>query len=117
MIRRQSDIGKLKHVLEAIDAIGEFMKGKTERDFLNDDLLSSAVAHKLSVIGETVNNLDKELHETYMHIHWHKPSAFRSFALHRDFDIGLHRIWQTAVFDLPQFRCDMEKIMHELETN
>jgi uncharacterized protein with HEPN domain len=117
MTRIQSDIGKLKHILEAIDAISQFLKGKTEQEFLNDDMLASAVAHKLSVIGETVHGLDTNLHQAYTHIPWHKTKAFGRFAMHKDFDIGLHRIWQTAIFDLPQFRSDVELIIHELENN
>lgn len=50
----------LYDIVEAADAIGRFIAGSSSSEFANDDLTSSAVLQKLSVIGEAAARLSED---------------------------------------------------------
>ncbi len=47
----------LRHIEEAIARIQRYLDGKTENDFLSDDLIQDAVIRNLEIIGEAVSKL------------------------------------------------------------
>ena len=52
----------LTDILEAVDAIGRFLKGLDEEAFLANEMAQSAVLQKLIVIGEAASRLPIEFH-------------------------------------------------------
>jgi uncharacterized protein with HEPN domain len=87
----------LEDVVEAIDAIQRFLKGKTEDDFLSDELLQSAVLHKLSIIGEASARLPKEFKDLHPEIEWQSIVAFRNIAIHAYFFVEWSMVWIAAM--------------------
>lgn len=55
----------LADIVEAADSIAHFIAGKARDVFLYDDLLRSAVLHKLTIIGEAVAHLSSDFQERY----------------------------------------------------
>lgn len=50
---------RLWHIANACAAIVEFAEGRTFTDYLNDDMLHSAIERKLTIIGEAMVRLRK----------------------------------------------------------
>jgi uncharacterized protein with HEPN domain len=44
-------------IADAAEKIRKFLSGKTESDYIGDELLRSAVERKLGIIGEALSNL------------------------------------------------------------
>lgn len=51
----------LEHIQEAVSKIQRFTAGKSEADFLSDDLLQDAIIRNLEIIGESVSKLSTDL--------------------------------------------------------
>jgi uncharacterized protein with HEPN domain len=48
------DLQRLQDILEALESVTIMMGGCSEADFLQNDTLRYAVAHRLTVVGEAV---------------------------------------------------------------
>lgn len=55
----------LEDIVEATAAIEGFLGDKDRTSFLEDDLLRSAVLHKLTIIGEAAARLSREFKERH----------------------------------------------------
>lgn len=60
----------LSDIVEAADAIAAFLSGCSRAAFLQDDLLRSAVLHKLSIIGEAAARVALDFRERHPQIEW-----------------------------------------------
>jgi uncharacterized protein with HEPN domain len=91
-------------ITEAADAIDRFM-GTTPMDqFMQDDMMRSAVYAKLIIIGEAVSHLSPALTEKYPSIPWHKIRGFRNAVIHGYLKIDWDIVWTAATQDAHQLR-------------
>lgn len=60
----------LEDLISAAEAIDRFLKGQKESAFLEDEVLQSAILHKLAVIGEAANRLSMDLRNSNPGIEW-----------------------------------------------
>ena len=98
-----SDIERLKHISEAVDLILAFCEGKSEDDFLADQMLSSSALYQFIIIGEAIRYVDRKLLEKYRYT-WHLPISFRNYVAHEYFGINLKQVYKTIVQLLPEFK-------------
>lgn len=60
MRERIRDKSRLEHILQAIERIRRYTKGKTFDDFIADDMMYYAVVKNIEIIGEASNMLTEE---------------------------------------------------------
>ena len=60
----RSDDLYLSDIVQAADSIARFVEGLDEDRFIGDDLVRSAVLHKLTVIGEAAARVSSELKQS-----------------------------------------------------
>ncbi len=72
----------LADILEAADAIANFIAGRTEQTFIGSDLIRSAVLQKLMVIGEAAARIPDGFKEGHSDIPWADIIGFRTVAAH-----------------------------------
>ncbi|MCX7840166.1 MAG: DUF86 domain-containing protein [Anaerolineae bacterium] len=94
----------LADIVEAAEAIERFLDGVTKENFLYNDLLRSAVLHKLTIIGEAVAHLSSDFRERHPEIEWSDIVGFRNIAIHSYFSVDWNIVWTTATEDVPQLR-------------
>lgn len=58
----------LQDIIESVDAIERFLKNVSKDDFLENQLVQSAVLQKLAVLGEASARISDELKNRYPNI-------------------------------------------------
>ena len=101
----------LTDIIEAADAIQQFLTGVQRDTFLQDDLLRSAVLHKLTVIGEAAARLPSEFRDRHPEIEWADIVGFRNIAVHAYFAVEWPIVWVAATQDTPELRDKIADIL------
>jgi uncharacterized protein with HEPN domain len=94
----------LTDMVEAADAIQQFLKGIEREDFLQNDLVCSAVLQKLTIIGEAASRLPKAFQSRHQEVEWADIVGFRNIAVHAYFSVDWSIVWITATHDVPDLR-------------
>jgi len=102
MPRDRSDAALLLDMLQAAEAVDRYTAGKSQADFLNDEILRSAVERKLEIIGEACRKVSKDFQTKNAQIPWTKISATRHILAHDYGDVNYDIIWQIVTVYVPQ---------------
>lgn len=86
----RSDRLYLVDIIEAADAIAAFISGVDAEHFPNNDLVRSAVLHKLTVIGEATARISMPLRARFPETPWADIVGFRNIAVHAYFSVDFH---------------------------
>lgn len=100
----RSDALYLADIVEAADAIAEFVAGLDREAFTGNRLVRSAVLQQLTVIGEAAARLSAELKGRHPEVEWTDIMAFRNIAVHAYFSVDWPTVWVAATEDAPALR-------------
>jgi uncharacterized protein with HEPN domain len=81
------DHHRLQDILDALDSVAKMIDGRTEQEFLNEEVLRYAVAQRLTVAGEAAARLTPELTARNPSIPWADIIGFRNILVHQYFGI------------------------------
>jgi len=59
----EKDIVFLKHISESMELIVKYLKGISEKEFMNSTLLQDFVIRRLEIIGEATKNISNNTKE------------------------------------------------------
>jgi uncharacterized protein with HEPN domain len=104
----------VRHILEAIERIEEFIEGKTKSDFLEDIQLQDATIRRIEIIGEASKNIPEDFKRNYPEIAWSEMSRTRDKLIHGYFGVDLDLTWNIVKTDLPELKDQIESIIGEL---
>ncbi len=110
-----SSVERLQNISKAVKQVRRFCDGKTESDFLADDMLSSSVLYQFLIIGEAIQFVDHEILKKYPYP-WHLPRSFRNYIAHEYFGINLRQIFKTVEVLLPEFETLIDKMIEQEKT-
>ncbi len=105
----------LQDILTAMGAVQEFIKDIDFDSFVIDDKTSSAVVHKLVIIGEAANKLPDTILQQYPHIPWRKMVGMRNWIVHAYFEIDYPVVWETVKDLIPQLQPIIAQILEDME--
>lgn len=105
----------LDDILESIERIEDYTKGKTEEVFKRNTELQDAVLRRLEIIGEAVKHIPEDVKDKYPQIEWKKIAGARNIFVHEYFGVRLERVWETALKDLPRLKEQIERILKEIK--
>ena len=94
----------LSDIVDAADAVSQFIHEHSREDFMSDYQLRSAVIYQMIIIGEALSHISFEVRARHSHIHWAEAIGLRHYAAHGYFSIDWGIIWDTAVDDVPVIR-------------
>ncbi|MCA1759145.1 MAG: DUF86 domain-containing protein [Bacteroidales bacterium] len=112
--KRRESFERLSHILKAINDIEIFTQNVSENEFLNDEILSSAVLFQFSVIGEAIIHVESSILDKFDYP-WYKVRSFRNLISHEYFKIKLEAVWEIIIADLPEFKQVIEKMLVALK--
>ena len=78
---------RLQHMLDACDALMEFVSGRKEEDLLTDKMLLAAVSRQIEIIGEAASMLTLELRAQHPDVPWKQIVGMRHKIIHEYFAV------------------------------
>lgn len=103
----------LQHILEAIQAIEEYLQGIDYDRFMSNRMVQDAVIRRIEVIGEATKNLSLEIRRKYDDVPWQKIAGMRNRLIHGYFGVDLDAVWDTATRDVASLRAKVEQIIQQ----
>jgi len=95
--------------LENARAIERFIAGKSLQDYLDDEILRSAVERRFEIVGESLGRLAKTDAALASQItDLVRAVAFRNLLIHGYAMIDDGVVWRTATEDAPHLRAERE---------
>jgi uncharacterized protein with HEPN domain len=101
----------LKDIIEATESIQMFLADIERDDFLENELIQSAVLQKLMIIGEAASHLSKEFRELHSEIEWTDIIGFRNIAIHAYFSVEWPIVWIAATKEAPELSVQIRQIL------
>lgn len=109
---RRDESVYLKHILDAISKIEEYLEGIGESAFYNHTLIQDAVIRQLQIIGEAVKRLSDDLRSDY--IPWQDIAGMRNKLVHDYFGVDMSEVWLTAKEDIPLLKTEIMVIKSKI---
>ena len=100
----------IDYILECIELIEKYIKGKNKQDFLNSQLLQDGIIRRIEIIGEAVKNLPEEFKKLHESIPWKEIVGMRDIITHKYFGIDLELTWEVLDKELPFLKQDILKL-------
>ena len=91
----------LRHILDAINKIQEYIKGMNYEGFKASSLVQDGVIRQLEIIGEAANSVSPAFRDRFLDIPWGKMTGLRNRLIHGYFDVDLDIVWSIVQDDLP----------------
>lgn len=101
----------LRDIIEAADSVARFLQGWQREQFMTDEIMRSAVLHKLTIIGEAAARLSRTLRARYPEVQWADIVAFRNIAIHAYFAVDWSIVWVAATQDVVELRREVARIL------
>ena len=112
---RKDETVYLKHILDAIEQIGNYLEEVSFEQFSEKRLLQDGVVRQLEIIGEASRNLSHELHQGNPLVPWSQIIGLRNRIVHAYFSVNLQIVWEIARGDLVTLKQQVEHILRVLE--
>jgi uncharacterized protein with HEPN domain len=103
----------LRHMLDAVDTIEEYLQGVDETKFKNTRLIQDGVIRQIEIIGEAARHISKDIRKTYPEIPWQDVAGMRDKLIHDYFGVDIEKVWDTAKDDLPILRKQVVTILKD----
>ncbi len=105
----------LIHILDSINLIEEYIKGKSKSDFLKSKQLQDSVIRRIEIIGEAIKNIPNDIKNNYNQIPWKEITGMRDILIHQYFGVDLGLTWQVIDKDLPKLKRQILDIRKKMD--
>lgn len=107
----------IEHILQSIEDIESFTKGKNKEKFMREKLVQNAVVRSIEIIGEAVKNLPIQFTVKYPSLEWSKIAAMRDKLIHGYFGVDLEIVWKVVKEELPRLKEQIKGIQEKEKTS
>lgn len=96
-----TDEMRIRHVLDAIAEIKNYLDGVSLEEFLSSSEKWFATIKQIEIIGESCNRMSETLKTSHPGIEWKSIIGFRNISIHEYFGVNFMIVWEIAQYDLP----------------
>ena len=100
----------VKDINDAIRKINKYTRGLSYVEFARNGQLIDAVVRNLSIIGEAVIYIPKEIKLKNTEVSWQEIVGMRNKVIHEYFGVDKSILWETIKKDLPEFKKQIKKM-------
>ncbi len=111
-MNKKDDSVYLRHILDAIEKIKEYLQKINESEFSQNSLVQDAVIRQLGIIGEAVKRLSPELRKIHKDFPWKDIAGMRDKLIHDYFGVDLEAVWLTSVRDIVELEKKVKEILN-----
>ena len=104
MSKKRNNLLLLNDILEAIEAIEEYLQGLHEEAFYRDRKTKDAVVRNFEIIGEAAKQVSPEVKMQCPEIEWREIADLRNKIIHEYFGVDYVLLWEIVQLDLPSLK-------------
>lgn len=101
----------LRHILDAIARIEEYLAGVDEETFQQQPLVQDGVIRQLEIVGEATKRLSEETQAMCPNVPWQDIAGMRDKLIHDYFGVDLYAVWLTARDDVPVLKAEVMRML------
>lgn len=101
----------VKHILESINNIEEFVNGISRESFMKNKEKQSAVVRQIEIIGEASKNLPENFKKEHSEVSWKEIIGSRDKIIHHYFGVDLEIVWEIVTINLPELKKQIKDIL------
>ena len=110
----KDDLIYLKHILESIEQIENYLHDVNYEVFIENDMMINATVRMLEIIGEATNNLSKNFQDNHVEIDFRDIIDMRNFLIHEYFGVNLAIVWAVVEQELTKLGAQVSEILKEM---
>jgi uncharacterized protein with HEPN domain len=99
----EDDLESLWDMQKAIRQIQTFTAGMSEAEYLESELVQSAVERKLEILGEAARRVSQEFQAAHPEVDWRNTIGLRNVIAHRYDRVEQDQLWRIVQTVLPDF--------------
>ena len=111
---KKDDRVYLRHILDAIHRIQEYLTRVSYDQFSQNYLLQDGVVRQLEIIGEAARNLSPSFESAHPELPWTKMIGIWNRLIHAYFEINVRIVWDTVQDDLPPLEAQVAHILEKM---
>ena len=100
-------------MIQAMERIRRYTKGKTFDEFIADDMMYYAVVKNIEILGEAANMLTEEFRNKHPMTPWKLVSGMRNYIVHEYFQVDNNVVWDVIMHDLPTLEQQISMYLKE----
>ena len=99
---QESDAIRLRHILDAAEAIERFLANRSRDDFERDDLFFWGIVKLIENAGEAAVKLSAASRDQLADVPWPVVIATRNRLVHAYMDLDRDLVWEAATTSMPE---------------
>ncbi len=103
----------LRHIVDAVISIEEYLAGYSQAEFLVNGLLQAGVMRQLEIIGEAAKRVSAPTKSKLEILPWKVITGMRDKLIHDYFSVDLAAVWKTVQEDLPLLKSEINAFLTE----
>ena len=111
----ESDVVRLRHMLDAGEQALEFCFGRNRADLDDDVMLRFALVHAITVVGEAAAKVSNPTRDVLPDIAWMSIVGMRNRLVHAYFDIDSDVLWESVNAGLPPLTAQLRAALQSNE--
>jgi len=105
----------LADILESINKIENYVEGITYEQFMQDNKTKDAVVRNLEIIGESANQIPKNIRQKFSDVPWPQIIGLRNRMIHGYFVVDYRIVWEIVKKDIPLLKRELETLLQRGE--
>lgn len=110
---RPDDAIRIRHMIEAGEAIAGFLEGRERADLDSDRMLLFALVRAVEIVGEAASRVSEETRAATPTVPWAQIVGMRNRLIHAYFDIDHDILWRTVADEIPALIAILEDVLPE----
>jgi uncharacterized protein with HEPN domain len=115
MRNEPGDLIRLRHILEAISEIQQYLASADFESFLENSMMRFACIKQMEIIGEASNHVSAEVKSKFSDIEWAQIIGMRNVFIHEYFGIDARIVWEIVKNDIPELQVKVERIINSIK--